>query len=88
MGRSIETQKSVLELGSQQNAATVDLWRAMFRDLLGAEPMFNWAEQTVENLIGMRRRYLDTVSGQSNKLRPLIPAHRALDVVCCQSPSV
>jgi hypothetical protein len=68
MERGIEVQKNALELASQQNADTVDLWRAMFRGLPGAEPMFNWAEQSVENLIGMRRRYLDIVSGQGEEM--------------------
>ena len=68
MERSIEAQKNALELASRQNADIVDLWRAMFRGFPGAEPMFNWAEQTVENLIGMRRSYLDIVSGQSKEM--------------------
>lgn len=62
MERNVEVQKQVLEAASQQNAETIDLWRTMLRSLPGAEPMLNFTEQTVENFIGMRRRYLEIMT--------------------------
>jgi hypothetical protein len=67
MEYNIEVQKHLLELASQQNADTVDLWRATFRNFPGAEPMFNLAEQTVENFIGMHRRTLEIMEGQTKE---------------------
>lgn len=66
--RNIEIQKNVLERASQQNAETIDLWRTMFRSLPGAEPILNFTEQTVENFIGMRRRYLEIMCGQYDEM--------------------
>ncbi len=68
MGCNIQVQKRVLDAASQLNAETVDLWRTMFRNFPGAESMFNLAEQTVENVIGMRRGYLDIIKGQSDDI--------------------
>jgi hypothetical protein len=68
MERNIETQKHGLGLTSQQNADTVGLWRTMFGNFPGAEPMLNFTEQTVENFIGMRRRYLEMMTGQYNEM--------------------
>jgi hypothetical protein len=68
MGRNIEVQKRVLDAASQLNAETVDLWRTTFRNFPGAGQMFNLAEQTVENVIGMRRSFLDMIEGQSDEM--------------------
>jgi hypothetical protein len=67
MESSIESQKQVLEVASQLNAETVDLWRTMFRNFPGAEPMFDFAEQTVENFIGVQKRTLDIMGQQSTE---------------------
>ncbi len=68
MGCGIEVQKRALKAVSQLNAETVDLWRKMFRSFPGSELLFNLAEQTVENFIGMRRSYLDMMERQSNEM--------------------
>ena len=66
--RNIEIQKNVLEIASQQNAETIDLWRTMSRSLPGAEPMLNFTEQTVENFIGVQRKYLDIIGRQGTEI--------------------
>jgi hypothetical protein len=68
MERNIEIEKHLLEAASQQNADTVDVCRTMLGNFPGAQPMLNFAEQTVENFIGMRRKYLEIMSGQNNEM--------------------
>lgn len=68
MGCNIEVQKCVLDAVSQLNAETVDLWRRTLLNFPGAELMFNLAEQTVENFIGIHRSFLDMMAEQSNEI--------------------
>jgi hypothetical protein len=68
MERSIESQKQVLEVASKLNAETVDLWRTMFGNFPGAKPMFNCAEQTVDQLIEMQKRTLDIMGQQGTEM--------------------
>lgn len=56
--RNIELQKHAMQLISEQNAETINLWR------VGAEQVFNLAQQTVEDFIGMRQRYLNVLGEQ------------------------
>jgi hypothetical protein len=66
--RNVEVQKHLLEVVSQQNAEAVDLCRTMFENFPLMEPMFNLAEHTVENLIELRRSYLEIVAGKSREI--------------------
>jgi hypothetical protein len=66
--RTVKVQKQMLELASQQNAETIDLWRTMFRDFPAAEPILKFTEQTIENFIGAHRRYLDIAEGTTNDM--------------------
>jgi hypothetical protein len=68
MERSIESQKQALQAASQLNAETVDLWRTMFGNFPGAKPMFNFAEQTVDEFIEMQKRTLDIMGQQSTEI--------------------
>jgi hypothetical protein len=68
MERSIESQKQVLQAASQLNAETVDLWRTMFGNFPGAKPMFNFAEQTVDEFFEMQKRTLDIMGQQSTEI--------------------
>ena len=68
MQRNIAIEMHALDLASEQNSENADLCKSMFRSIPGAEPMFNSAEQMVENLIGMGRRFLDTMGKQSDEM--------------------
>jgi hypothetical protein len=65
---SIESQKQMLEVVSQLNAETVGLWRTMFGNISSAKPMFNFAEQTVDQFIEMQKRTLDIMGQQSTEI--------------------
>lgn len=66
--RNIEVQKNALDVAVQLNTETLDLWRTVFQNFPGAEPMFTLAEQMVDTFIETHRRALDIMGQQSNEV--------------------
>jgi hypothetical protein len=63
--RTIESQRQVLEAASELNTETVDVWRKIFANIPGAQPVFNFAEQTVDQFIDIQLKTLDILGQQS-----------------------
>jgi hypothetical protein len=67
LGRIAEIQMHILDAAAQQNAGTADLWRNIWQNVPGAEPWLDLAEQSIANLIEMRKQYLTFVCQQNTR---------------------
>ncbi len=66
--RSIESQRQFLDAASQQSSDAANLWKMMFGNLPGAEPLFDFAEQTVGQFLEMQRKTLDILGQQGGEM--------------------
>jgi len=66
--RSIESQKQFLEIAFQQNADTANLCRSIFGNIPGAQYMFDFAEQTMDQFLSLQRKALDIMGQQSSDM--------------------
>src|ERR1700693_4295529 len=64
MERGIEVQKQFLDIAYQQGSDATNLWKSMFGNFPGAEPIFDFAKQTFDQFIQMQRKTLDMMGQQ------------------------
>ena len=68
MERTIESQRQWLEIAFQQNADAANLCRSMFGNIPGAEPIFDFAEHTMDQFIDLQRKTLEVMGQQSSEV--------------------
>lgn len=68
MERTIESQRQFLDIAVQQNADAANLWRSMFGNIPGAEPIFDFAERTMDQFIDLQRKALEVMGQQSSEV--------------------
>jgi translation elongation factor EF-G len=68
MERTIESQRQWLEVVFQQNEEAARLCRSMFGSIPGAEPMFDFAQQTFDQFLHLQRKALELVGQQNTEM--------------------
>jgi hypothetical protein len=66
--RTLDAHRQFLDVASQQSSDAANLWKSMFGNVPGAEPIFDFAEQTFGQFIELQRKTLDMMGQQGTEV--------------------